>query len=276
MSHINKIKNLKHNVYVERQFNHAVTPCQSEHRQLVQSHLQGIDSKTWQVDTGDVVYCNDEYHTLSLYIDGGEHSFRKDKRSLKGGAGKICLMPKGHQSNWSIRDNIRFLHFYFSEKQLNEFIAQNFDSDVRLTSVVDQVYAQIPQMRQQLIAYHKLSNNQCTDNAPVDSLRGGLSQENIKRITSFIAEYIDQAITLDMLANEVNRSTFQFAKMFKVSFGQTPAQYIINVRLNRVKDLLKSSLTLADISVITGFSHQSHMTSCFRQKYGITPYRVRE
>ena len=221
-----RIKNLQHDIHVERQFRHAVTPCQSESCESGRLQFKGIETKIWQVGAGDVVYCNDNVHTLSLYIDGGEHSFRKDKRSLKGGAGKLCLMPKGHQSSWSIRDNIRFLHFYFSENQLNEFITQNFDSDVRLTSIVEQVYAQNPQLAHQLIAYHKLSNNQhacgflhrdemvntllyvivnqCTDNAPKRPLTGGLSQKNIKRITSFINENIEQTITLDMLASEVN------------------------------------------------------------------------
>ena len=56
------------------------------------------------------------HHTLSLYLRGGEKSFRVGLDSLHGGAGKFCVLPAEHYSRWSMNDNVRFLHLYISRR----------------------------------------------------------------------------------------------------------------------------------------------------------------
>ena len=57
------------------------------------------------------------HHTLSLYLRGGEKSFRVGLDSLHGGAGKFCVLPAEHYSRWSMNDNVRFLHLYIAPER---------------------------------------------------------------------------------------------------------------------------------------------------------------
>ena len=262
------------------------------------THFDGIGMNRWNVGNGEVTYYKPSFHTISLYLEGGESTFRKDLKEYKGGKGKLCAMPLGHQSKWSIQDNIDFLHFYFSDHVFKSYVTQNFDVDVRTISIRDLVYADQPEIMQLLLRYYKISEVKsealflekdevmndllhhivinCTDRllkSPI--IIGGLSHKDIKRIRIFIRDNLEKSITLNMLANELNLSPFHFAKMFKISFGQTPAQYTINCRIERIKELLKTTNSLADISSLAGFCHQSHMTALFKRQYGITPSAVR-
>lgn len=74
--------------------------------------INGLSLAHWQVnDTEnkkDVIYNRLDVHTLSFYMSGGTHRYRKDKPDCKGGQGMICLMPRDSQSIWPIRDSIEF------------------------------------------------------------------------------------------------------------------------------------------------------------------------
>ena len=56
------------------------------------------------------------HHTLSLYLRGGEKSFRVGLDSLHGGRASSACVPAEHYSRWSMNDNVRFLHLYIAER----------------------------------------------------------------------------------------------------------------------------------------------------------------
>jgi AraC family transcriptional regulator len=67
-----------------------------------------------------------------------------------------------------------------------------------------------------------------------------------------------------------------FRQIFQQTTGLTLHSYIMQLRLERARDLLgNSELPLAAIAEEVGFSNQSHMTSCFRRHYDITPALLR-
>ncbi len=58
--------------------------------------------------------------TLSLYLKGGERTFRNHKPHLKGQAGKLCLMPQGHLSHWHSPKPIRIAHLYLPSQIIRQ------------------------------------------------------------------------------------------------------------------------------------------------------------
>ena len=67
-----------------------------------------------------------------------------------------------------------------------------------------------------------------------------------------------------------------FRQIFQQTTGFTLHRYVMQLRLERARDLLSNSeLSLAAIAAEAGFSNQSHMTSCFRSYYDITPALLR-
>lgn len=77
------------------------------------------------------------------------------------------------------------------------------------------------------------------------------------------------------MASVTQLSNFHFAKMFKCSFGISPAAFVRLFRIEKIREMLNGQSSLADISVAPGFAQQSHMTQAFKSQTGITPVQYR-
>ena len=61
-------------------------------------------------------------------------------------------------------------------------------------------------------------------------------------------------------------SQYYFSKLFKMSTGTTPHQYVMRQRVERAQEHLRETRTmLAEIATLVGFETQSHFTSVFRR-----------
>ena len=111
------------------------------------------------------------------------------------------------------------------------------------------------------------------------------SDSNYERINSstpvidaitFIETNYNTQITLKALASKVNLSTFYFSRMFKKETGYSPYEYVIMVRLNEAKKLLKvTSLTIKEITFSIGFNSESNFVTCFKNNVKLTPVEFR-
>ncbi|MGH8000244.1 MAG: helix-turn-helix domain-containing protein, partial [Brasilonema sp.] len=65
---------------------------------------------------------------------------------------------------------------------------------------------------------------------------------------------------------------YYFCQLFKQSLGITPYQYVLQLRVERAKQLLKNQkITICDVALACGFANQSHFTKHFRKLTGMTP-----
>ncbi|WP_245917788.1 helix-turn-helix transcriptional regulator [Alteribacillus bidgolensis] len=66
------------------------------------------------------------------------------------------------------------------------------------------------------------------------------------------------------IASEVNLSPYYFLRVFKKSMGETPINYLIQLRLNEAKYLLHhTNLSIAEIAYKCGFNSESHFITTF-------------
>ncbi|MDJ0594402.1 MAG: AraC family transcriptional regulator [Pleurocapsa sp. MO_226.B13] len=106
---------------------------------------------------------------------------------------------------------------------------------------------------------------------------GGLSDRALVRVTEYINEHLSQGIKLEDLASHIGITQFHFSRLFKKSTGMSPHQYVMQQRIERAKQLLKTAdISIADIALDCGFSSQSHLGKYFRQLTGITPKAYRQ
>jgi RpiB/LacA/LacB family sugar-phosphate isomerase len=112
--------------------------------------------------------------------------------------------------------------------------------------------------------------------APVDVV-GGLPPRRLQRVLSHVRENIEKDLAVGEMAEVVGMSQYYFSKLFKMSTGTTPHQYVMRQRVERAQELLRESqLALVEVATQVGFETQSHFTSVFRRLVGITPKRYRE
>jgi len=80
------------------------------------------------------------------------------------------------------------------------------------------------------------------------------------------------AVSLNRLAAECGLSTQHFTRAFRVSTGTPPHRFLVRLRLERAKELLRTqALSLVDVAIFSGFADQSHFTRVFKAAIGVTP-----
>lgn len=105
----------------------------------------------------------------------------------------------------------------------------------------------------------------------------GLSKQKLNEAIEYINEHLDENPSLSMIADQLGMSQYYFCRLFKQSTGLTPHQYLIQQRVERAKQLLKQSeLTITEVAVECGFTHQSHFAKYFRKATGFTPKQFRQ
>lgn len=100
----------------------------------------------------------------------------------------------------------------------------------------------------------------------------------VARAVHVIETRYAEPLTVQTLAADVGLSSAHFSALFKRATGRSPHQYLLQVRIERVREALRTTrLPLGDIAQNFGFASQSHLNSAFRQWTGMTPtqYRVR-
>ncbi len=97
-----------------------------------------------------------------------------------------------------------------------------------------------------------------------------------RQFVGVIYDNIFNDISVEMLAEQTNRSLTSFKKEFKRQFGASPHRWIVEQRLDRAKILLAStSRTVSEIGSECAFTNISHFIKLFKQRYGETPASFR-
>jgi AraC-like DNA-binding protein/quercetin dioxygenase-like cupin family protein len=87
----------------------------------------------------------------------------------------------------------------------------------------------------------------------------------------YLHAHCTEPVTLTTLAGVAGLSCFYFIRVFRSMFGVTPHAYLAMLRLERARQLLRTSSSIAQVAAAVGFSDQSHLTRFFRRVYGMTP-----
>jgi AraC family transcriptional regulator len=113
----------------------------------------------------------------------------------------------------------------------------------------------------------------------IPSVKKSTRGEIVKRLlfsTDYIHTFYDRDLSLDELARESCLSKFHFLRLFKITFGKTPYQFVAEVRAEKAKSLLKNSST--EVSVIAkslGFKDSSSFSRMFFTQVGVYPSQFR-
>lgn len=106
----------------------------------------------------------------------------------------------------------------------------------------------------------------------VQEYEGGLPQQKLKQAITYIQEHLAQELSLNAIADDLGMSRYYFCRQFKQSVGLSPHQYVIQQRVERAKQLLKQGgMSLSEVAITCGFTHQSHLHRHFKRLTGVTP-----
>ena len=82
-----------------------------------------------------------------------------------------------------------------------------------------------------------------------------------------------QQVGVETVASHLNMTTSQLRRKMVVLTGQTPAAYIMQIRLTNAQRLLDAhpEMSIADVAYRCGFSNQSHLSAAFQKTFGLSP-----
>ncbi|MBQ4353628.1 MAG: helix-turn-helix transcriptional regulator [Clostridia bacterium] len=116
--------------------------------------------------------------------------------------------------------------------------------------------------------FYSMLHKLCSDDIPHE-LRGA-----VRLIRD---DCCDVSLTNARLARECNISEVYFRKLFTKHFGISPKQYIIDLRIQKAKQMLaEGGMSVSVILEKCGFSNPYHFCRLFKQRVGITPSEYRK
>ncbi|WP_312641228.1 AraC family transcriptional regulator [Hydrogenoanaerobacterium sp.] len=110
------------------------------------------------------------------------------------------------------------------------------------------------------------------------SVSGALELEGgvIFDAMNFIKTNYRRSITVEDIAKNVSMSPSHLSRMFKKQTGYSPYEYLLKVRLDSAKSLLKkTNSSIAEIATAAGFNSSSNFIYTFHSRTGISPNKFR-
>lgn len=112
------------------------------------------------------------------------------------------------------------------------------------------------------------------------SLEISIHDKNYRKLLP-ILQYIDKHYTEKVQISELSKLIHvcddRMIRLFKEVTGETPVEYIMNLRVEHaLKLLMEDKLSIAEIAEQTGFGSATYMTRVFKQKLGITPGKCKQ
>ena len=95
----------------------------------------------------------------------------------------------------------------------------------------------------------------------------------VKRILAYMNENYATHISLDQIAKNMYLSPVYISKIFKEEMGESPIRYLIQIRLEKAKEILQdeSCGSIRDVAAEVGYEDVYYFSKLFKKYYGIAP-----
>jgi AraC-like DNA-binding protein len=100
--------------------------------------------------------------------------------------------------------------------------------------------------------------------------------DSVRSARRFLDQHYDTPITIEQLSREAALSPYYFIRLFRRMYRQTPHQYLVQQRIARAKELLRTTdLPVTEICAAVGFESLGSFSALFRRLAGISPSAYR-
>jgi len=101
-------------------------------------------------------------------------------------------------------------------------------------------------------------------------------RKEMEQAVGYFNENFNQDIQMEAYAADKHMSISWFIRNFKRYVGMPPLQYLISIRMNRAKELLKGTdNTIGEIGTIVGYENPLYFSRVFKNATGFSPREYR-
>lgn len=230
-----------------------------------------------------------------LYITGGNgelHTKRGGGHKVKAGD-MFILFPGEWHSYWPDEDtgwNEYWIGFsginvdnrvdagFFSPESplfhigYNEFIVDLYNEAIRTATRQEPYFQQLlAGIVNHLLGIMFMTGSQSQHPQDKESAR------IINTAKSIMTDSVEAELKMPDIADSINISYSKFRRLFKEYTGQSPAQYFINLKIHRAKEMLRgTSASVKEISIILHFENPEYFATLFKARTGLSPSNFRK
>jgi AraC family transcriptional regulator len=213
--------------------------------------------------------------------------------------GTVTVVPESHDGQWDLSGPIEVSHVYLTSARLQscceaiisprrvELIARVGFEDSTIASLLAMISHEaliqdgapsrlFIDRALDLLCLQLIRGHSSVGSITLQTPRRGLADWQIRRITAYMREQLDEDLGLDELANIVNLTRFHFCTSFRLATGTTPYKWLTAQRIERAKELLSNPhMRITDVASSVGYKTLSAFTATFRKYVGVTPSQFR-
>lgn len=239
-------------------------------------------------DKGRVLH---EYQLV--YVTHGEGKFRSEHVRLANiSAGTVFMLFPGEWHSYRPNKNSGWSEYWigFSGSYIEQLVSNGFFTvddpifNIGIKESVVEVFERIAeQAKRERIGYQQLISGAATYIlGQVYSIRrnrefGNKSIENLVNSARLIMrENLHSDMSPEQVAASLNIGYSWFRRVFKQYTGLAPVQYMIQLKIQKAKELLMDpSLSVKEIAFNLNFNSIYHFSNLFRTKNGMSPSEFR-
>lgn len=99
----------------------------------------------------------------------------------------------------------------------------------------------------------------------------------VTKAIDYMKKYYSCSITIDDICRAIYLSPSYFSRMFKNKTNMTPYKFLLELRLEKAKELLsESSFSIEEVSRLCGFANPAHLSTAFKESKGVSPTEYRK
>jgi AraC-like DNA-binding protein len=101
-----------------------------------------------------------------------------------------------------------------------------------------------------------------------------LHDETFRRLCrgrDLLADKYQSRVLLEHAAREASLSEFHFHRLFRMTFGETPHDFLTRLRMDRARQMLASERSVTEVCFEIGYESLGSFSSKFRARFGRSP-----
>lgn len=100
----------------------------------------------------------------------------------------------------------------------------------------------------------------------------------VVQILNYFEAHYNEKVSLEQIAENMYVSPFYISKIFKSETGDTPIRHLINIRLERAKEIIEGDRqrSIKEIAADVGYDDVYHFSKLFKKKYGVAPSKLKK
>ena len=228
-----------------------------------------------------------DYHIL--YITEGTCFLNMNGKSVEAKSGSVILFLPYETQDYRFKGEIHsksyFIHFFGSvcHELLDGYTERVFyiGKNSKLERLFDTM---IDEFQLKLLSWESACQGQLLNIISLISREINLIRNNsnvtsnskIMDICNVMYSNYSKEVTIPEYALMCNLSESRFSHLFKKNTGVSPIQYILNIRIEKAKELLENTdLSVAEISDMTGMQSQHYFSRIFKKYTNMSPTEYR-